>query len=236
MGSRADQLVVKKDPLTSQLIRYLLDRIANEGLKVGDPAPSEVQVSKDLDVSRGTVREAYRSLAALGILEIEGGKRPRVGGLDSFPLTQTLGFALRMAHVNASQVVQLRRVVEVEAARLAAQHGTGEQFDRLRELVDELAAAGTDHAGIIRADVAIHGTLAEATGNPLFVLVIEGLHGALEESIAEGLKGQRTLTQVHRAHKELVERVCARDVDGAAAAMEHHFDISVAGIMSSKKA
>src|SRR5687767_260912 len=83
MNSAVIQLSVKKDTLSSQLIRYLLNRIAQEGLKAGDPAPSEVQVCQDLKVSRGTVREAYRSLAALGILEIESGKRPRVRGPDA---------------------------------------------------------------------------------------------------------------------------------------------------------
>src|SRR5262249_54731106 len=160
------------DTLSSQLIRYLLDRIAREGLKAGDPAPSEVQVCQDLKVSRGTVREAYRSLAALGILEIESGKRPRVRGPDASVLTQIIGFALRTAHVSAAQVVQLRRAVEIEAARLAAEHGTEAQFDRLRECVAEMNDAGTDHERIIAADIALHVTLAEATQNPLFTLMI----------------------------------------------------------------
>jgi GntR family transcriptional regulator, transcriptional repressor for pyruvate dehydrogenase complex len=237
MNGAVVQLGVRKDTLSSQVIRYLLDRIAREGLQTGDPAPSEVEVAQDLKVSRGTVREAYRSLAALGILEIESGKRPRVRGLDASGLTQIIGFALRAAHVNASQVVQLRRAVEIEAARLAAQYGTEAQFDRLRECVAEMSEAGTDHARMIAADVALHITLAEATQNPMFTLMIKGLRGPLEESMAEGLRGQRTreeFLEVPRAHKALVQRICARDSDGAAQAMARHFDISVAGIMSAQ--
>ena len=234
MNSTVVPLGVRKDTLSSQLIRYLLDRIASQGLKAGDPAPSEVELSQDLKVSRGTVREAYRSLAALGILEIESGKRPRVRGLDALVLTQIIGFGLRTAHLNASQVIQLRRAVEIEAARLAAQHGTEAQFERLRDCVAEMSEAGGDHERLIAADVALHVTLAEATQNPLFTLMIKGLRGPLEESMAQGLKGQRTeedLQEVPKAHKGLVQRICARDAEGAAQAMVRHFDISVAGIL-----
>lgn len=232
-NSTVVQLSVRKDTLSSQLIRYVLDRIARDGLKAGDAAPSEVQVCQHLKVSRGTVREAYRSLAALGILQIESGKRPRVSGLDASALTQIVAFALSTAHVNAAQVVQLRRAVEIEAARLAAQHGTESQFDLLRECVAAMELAGTDHERIIAADVALHEALAEATHNPLFTLMIKGLHGPLEDSMAEGLRGQRSragLLEVPKAHKVLVQRICARDADGAAKAMVRHFDISVEAI------
>src|SRR6266702_7738436 len=94
----------KKDTLSSQVTRYLLDFIAREQLKLGDVVPSEVKVSRDLNVSRGIVREAYRSLASLGILQIESGKSPRVLGLSPGVLTQMVGFALRTEHVSAPQV------------------------------------------------------------------------------------------------------------------------------------
>src|SRR6266480_556962 len=94
--------LLKKDTLSSQVARYLLDLIARDNLKAGDHAPSEVQICRDLGVSRGIVREAYRSLATLGILEIESGKQPRVQSLNSSVLTQMFSYALRTAHVSAA--------------------------------------------------------------------------------------------------------------------------------------
>src|ERR1700722_10652758 len=175
-------LLPKKDTLSSQVTRYLLDLIAREKLKPGDLAPSEVKLCRELNISRGIVREAYRTLATLGILEIESGKMPRVQGLNSSVLTQIVGFALRTAHVNALQVLQLRRAMEIEAARLAAQHGTSAQFERLQACVAEMQQAGIDHGRLVAADVILHTTLAEAAQNPLFTLMIEGLRGPLEDS------------------------------------------------------
>jgi DNA-binding FadR family transcriptional regulator len=68
---------LQRPTLATQVAQHLLDLIAREGLKPGENVPSEVQVCKDLGVSRGSVREAYRTLAALGILVIEGWRRWR---------------------------------------------------------------------------------------------------------------------------------------------------------------
>src|SRR6187455_2402230 len=78
--------------LSAQVARHLLDLIAREGLKPGDTAPSEVQICRDLEVSRGSVREAYRTLAALGILEIESGRRPRLQSMNAAVLAQVFGY------------------------------------------------------------------------------------------------------------------------------------------------
>lgn len=229
------ELGLKKDTLAAQLVRRLLDLIASEGLRAGDLAPSEVQICQDYNVSRGTVREAYRSLAAFGVLEIESGKRPRVRGLDATVLKQVFGFALRAAYIEASQVIQLRRLVEIEVARLAAVNGTPEQFAELEVCVRRMRDARDDHRKIVHADVDLHIILSKAAGNPLFTLMIEGLRGPLEDSMAEGLRGQQRvsggLADVFDAHDALVSSVRARDSDGAARAMERHFEISVDAIL-----
>ena len=95
--------------------------------------------------------------------------------------------------------------------------------------------AGTDHELIIEADLLLHTTLAEASGNPLFGLMLEGLRVPLEDSMAQGLQSRRTRDEVLHVpdvHKAIVQRVCARDAEGAAKAMAHHFDLSVAAILA----
>lgn len=226
-------LRLKKDTLSSQVTRHLLDRIAREGLKPGDLAPSEVQLCQELGVSRGTVREAYRSLAALGFLEIEGGKW-RVQGLNSVVLTQFVGFGLRTANITAAQVLQLRRAIEIEAVQLAAQFGTDGQLQVLKGCVATMSAAHGDHKKIVAADVTFHSTLAEATQNPLFALMIHGLRASLRESMEVGLRSMSSregISSVPTIHQAIVDAICARDGQGAARAMAYHFDVPVAAIM-----
>ena len=79
---------LQKPTLSAQVARHLIDLIQQQALRPGDFVPSEVQICKDLQVSRGSVREAYRTLAALGILEIESGRRPRLQSVNAHVLAQ----------------------------------------------------------------------------------------------------------------------------------------------------
>src|SRR5262245_32133341 len=126
---------LQKPTLSAQVARHLLDLISKQGLRPGDAVPSEVQICKDLQVSRGSVREAYRTLAALGILEIESGRRPRLQSVNANVLAQVFGYALKTAQVNATHVIDTRRAIEVQGAQLAARNITEAQKRTLHELI-----------------------------------------------------------------------------------------------------
>ncbi|HEY0942471.1 MAG TPA: FCD domain-containing protein [Steroidobacter sp.] len=221
--------------LSAQVARHLLDLISSEGLKPGGAVPSEVQICKQLGVSRGSVREAYRTLAALGILEIENGRRPRLQPMSANVLAQVFGYALNTAQVNATHVIETRRAIEVQGAQLAARHATDIQKRTLQELIQQMRAAFADHdhARQMAADMAIHTTLAEASLNPLNSLLLAALRAPLEQLMHIDLGSARTESEMARivdAHEAIVDRVCLGDAVGAGAAMAVHFDLSVASL------
>jgi len=216
--------------LSAKVARELLDRVTREALRPGDLVPSEVQIGRELKVSRGSVREAYRSLAALGILEIGGGRRPRLKAMGSAVVTQVFGYALKTAQVTVQQVMETRRAIEIQSAQLAAQRASEAQLRHLRELVGQMRVALGDHGRRIAADMALHTKLAEASQNPLNALLLDALRDPLEQSLFVDLGQRRSeaeLVRIVDAHEAIVERVCARDAIGAGAAMSVHFDMSL---------
>lgn len=219
--------------LPARVARHLLDLISRESLKPGDIAPSEVQICKQLGVSRGSVREAYRSLAALGILEIESGRRPRLQPMSAHVLAQVFGYALNTAQLNPTHVIETRRAIEVHGAQLAARHATEAQKHRLQELIEQMRAAlaDGDHERRITADMAIHTTLAEASLNPLNSLLLAALREPLLQLMhldSGSHRSEADLSRIVDTHEAIVERVCAGDAVGAGAAMAMHFDLTVA--------
>jgi DNA-binding FadR family transcriptional regulator len=227
----SDQTVaLRDDTVSAQVARHLLDKINREQLRPGDTFLSEVQVCRELQVSRGSVREAYRILAALGVLEIGSGRRPRVLAVNPGALSQIFGHALQTAHATPMHVLELRRGIEVHAAQLAARFATAEQRLRLQQLADEMRAALHDEGRRIECDLAIHRTLAEASGNPLNSLVLSALNTAIVQSLRQDYIAQRSdaeLVRITDAHVAIVDRVIAQDPVGAAAAMNCHFDLSI---------
>jgi len=225
----------ERPTLSSQVARYLLDLISRQRLRPGDHVPSEVQICRDLQVSRGSVREAYRTLAALGILEIETGKRPRLQPMSAHVLSQVFGYALTTAQVRGSDVIQLRRAIEVQVAQLAALNATDLQKMQLKGYIDQMrqSVERADHRLRMVADMAFHTTLAEASGNPLNELLLAALRAPLEKVMHLDLGDRRSQVELVRivdAHQLIVERVCAGDPVGAGAAMACHFDLSMASL------
>ena len=164
---------LERPTLSAQVARHLLALVNREQLRPGDTVPSEVQIGLELKVSRGSVREAYRTLAALGILEIEGGRKPRLKAIDPHVLAQVFDYALTTAQVSVAHVIETRRAIELQTAQLAARYATPEQRRQLRELVAEMRSAGSDHARRVACDTAIHTVIAEASGNPLNEAVVD---------------------------------------------------------------
>lgn len=230
----------ERPTLPTRVARHLLDLISRDGLKPGDGVPSEVQICRDLEVSRGSVREAYRTLAALGILEIGNGRRPRLMQMSAHVLAQVFGYALSTAQVDATHVIEMRRAIEVQGAQLAARHANDAQKRCLLELIATMRAAlsDRDHARRIAADMAIHTTLAEASLNPLNSLLLAALRAPLEQLMHIDYGARRSeaeLIRVVDAHESIVARVCAGDAVGAGAAMSYHFDLSVASMSRAER-
>lgn len=219
-----------QDTVSAQVVRHLLEKIGDRHLRPGDPVESEVELSRTLAVSRGSVREAYRILAALGVLEIGNGRRPRVNAANSVALAQIFGHALQIAQATTLHVLEFRRGIEIHSAQLAARFATEEQLTKLRAVVAAMRTALDDEARRSECDMAIHKTLAEASRNPLNSLVLTALQTAISQSLRVDHSVQRSEREIVRivdAHEAIVQRVCARDPVGAGAAMACHFDLSV---------
>ena len=224
---------LERPTLSAQVARHLLELINRAQLRPGDTVPSEVQIGKDLQVSRGSVREAYRTLSALGILEIEGGRKPRLRALDPSVLAQVFDYALKTAQVNVAHALETRRALELQTAQLAARYASDAQRRLLRELVEQMRSAGADHARRVAADMAIHSVVAEASGNPLNALLLGALRSPVEASSRMHLADSRAEAEIQRvidAHDAVVARIVEGDAVGAAAAMSYHFDLALVNV------
>ena len=222
--------LIERPTLSAQVARHLLDLINREQLRPGDAVPSEVRIGLDLQVSRGSVREAYRTLAALGILEIEGGRKPRLRMIEPSALAQVFDYALNTAQVSLAHVLETRRAIELQTAQLAARYATDEQRQKLRDLSAQMRDSLRDTVRRVACDSAIHHLIAEASGNPLNSLLLGALGTPVEASARMHLAETRTEAELQRvidAHDAVVERICSGDPLGAQSAMSYHFDLAM---------
>ncbi|SFR44161.1 transcriptional regulator, GntR family [Marinobacter daqiaonensis] len=152
---------IRRGSLVDTAIESLRNAIQTSQWNVGERLPVEAELSEALGVSRNTVREAVRVLAHVGMLETRQGDGTYVRS------TRDPGEALRRAsRSRLRDQLEVRVMLEAEAAGLAAARRTRDDLDEMTRALDERAAAGSDLELRIRHDERFHHALVEAAHNP----------------------------------------------------------------------
>jgi GntR family transcriptional repressor for pyruvate dehydrogenase complex len=222
-----------RSTLAEQVASHLRDHIAKNQLRPGDPLPAEIELSQELGVSRGIVREASRLLVAAGLINVASGRRPRVQPLHDRVIKGFFDHALATEQATTLQVLEMRQALEVAAAGHAAQRRHPDDIARLGEIVHCLRADGEDMSRYVEHDVRFHLALADATGNPFFKLFLSSIGEIMAKSMKIGLISRRSQQEIDislEAHEEIFERVRAGEPEAAERAMRRHFTDAVEAI------
>jgi GntR family transcriptional regulator, transcriptional repressor for pyruvate dehydrogenase complex len=191
----------------------LEEAIVSGQLQVGERLPSEHELAKALGVSRPVVREALGSLRALGFVVSRNGRGSFVSSSRERPLL--------LGRYSLEELHEIRSLLEVQGAGLAAQRRSRDDLRRLRTAVEALEACGTDEQWV-KLDAAFHVTLAAATENQLHAHLVEYLREVLIEQsqVVSAFEGR--IPQANAEHRAIYEAVCARDSVGAQRAVSTH--------------
>ena len=205
---------------TAQL---LLEMIEELGLQPGDRLPVERDLAVRLNVSRSTVREAIRTLSSMGVLTARQGSGTYVTDLSTERLAAPLQVAIGRNATSASQLMDVRGMLEVGAAELAAQRATPKDIKRLRRLA---AAITRDQDGVrnLAADRAFHSAVHELSGNELLVELINPIWELAAGLRVRIMEGEDVLGRTLEAHERIIEALETGDPAVAGAAMRLHIE------------
>jgi GntR family transcriptional repressor for pyruvate dehydrogenase complex len=222
------QTVQREPTLASQVTEQLEALITNSHLQPGDKLPSERELARQFGVSRTVVREAVRALKAKSLVEVTSGSGMVLRTMTSEAVSQSFMLLLRhgAANVDYTKIAEVRRLLEVEIAGLAAQRRTEEDLHRLQATMHELDSAQHDRDEFARMDVAFHTALASATHNELFVIMLESLGEVMLEVRRTGFDAPGSFTHAVEYHYRIYEQVRDQNVAEARHAMSEHLDIS----------
>jgi DNA-binding FadR family transcriptional regulator len=172
--------------LSDQVSRYIVEYIRESGLGPGEKIPSELRTSAHLQISRGIVREAYRSLRAAGILETANGFAPRVGQLSNKAVLQILQHGLSTQQATVEHVLDLRTSIEIRAAELAAMKRLPHHIAALQSEMAVFEKAKRNCDSWVETDLRFHSIIGEASGNPFFMILASALRESLAVSMRTG--------------------------------------------------
>ena len=202
--------------------------ITSGRLQPGERLPPEPELCVKTGVSRSTVREALRLLASQHLIVttrgVTGGSF--VAHPDAEQLADGLaaGFTLltNSAAVGLADVLELRRALEVPAARLAAARRHEEHLIELRGSLFDPDSDDLDT--MMAAHTAFHMAVAKATGNPLFELVVRPFyHASFGEDVTSNLP-PGYWARIDADHRQLLDCLAAGDAEAAGRAATRHLD------------
>lgn len=192
----------------------------------GERLPPSREFAYQLGISVAALREAVRGLIDEGLLEMRRGPK---GGLVVLRRPQVQRRRIsKAALAEVDQLIELRKAVEGEAARLAAERRTEKDLAGLQKLIDTMTEevdgpeSELSGARFNRADTEFHTGVARAARNELFVPVIEDTRVRLFASIGVIL-GPLT-HKLNAGHVELIEEIRRQRPDAAADVMRRHIE------------
>lgn len=206
---------ISRSSLVDAAARVMREEIAAGRWKVGERIPTEPKLAEMLQVSRGTVREAVKTLASAGLLEVRQGAGTFVRAVSD--PAETLR---RLKRAGLRDNFEVRCALEVEAARLAARRRTEEAIAHLHSLLDARGnwTEGGEKPAFVERDLAFHLALVSAARNPALEELYRWFAAAVSDTIAATIEGELPEPD-EAAHRAIIDAIAAGDPERAGQAV-----------------
>ncbi|MBU8905163.1 FadR/GntR family transcriptional regulator [Desertibacillus haloalkaliphilus] len=216
----------KPDKVYIEIIKEINQIIHNDQLKSGDKLPSERELSDRLQVGRSSVREGLRALELLDLIETRRGEGTFIKKGGSYRLVDVILSFILTDEKARKDLSETRKIVELEALRLACDRIKPGQLEELRSLIKRSKQEWGHGDFPVEEDYLFHKTIVESSQNQLllhlWIPLVEYNKVAIKASLQrEG----RPLISIAE-HEEIYEALVAGDKSRALNSLEYHLENS----------
>ena len=206
----------------ADMIVVQIKKLVSAGaLKAGDRLPAERAFAKRLGVGRGHIREALKKLETLGILKTMPQSGTYVAQIDAKALDALMDSSFSIENIDMDSVMETRRILEVHAARFAAERATKSDIIALIKAHEEFRKQVRNKDKANAEDHAFHLKIAECSKNKVMQSLITLL--AVNRADSEG-KGGGIEKVILEEHEAILQAIKQKDPDRAAEAMDAHMN------------
>ena len=209
-----------------RVLQYVRDEILKGSYRPGKRLPPERELAEKMCVSRNSVREAMRTLEIIGVIKSTQGAGNYVSCHFESSLVDWLTMMFLIQQLDYRQVSELRQGIEFQAALLAMNRISDDQMFRLEELVEKMRQEQVEEENVA-LDKQFHSLVAQASGNQLFVSILQALSDVMDLFISD--LRRKILTEAsHRdllqqAHEGIVRGIRKKDKALIAESVQKHF-------------
>ena len=221
--------------LVARVMQSLGAHVRAHGLRPGDALPSETALAMRLGISRAAVREGFRSMAALRLIDVGNGRRARVSAIDPSVLGIVLDHAVLTEQATIQQIYDVRRSIELRTAALAAMRSDAREASAIAALAVSMRADFAQPVRVMEHDIAFHEAIAVASRNPMFALLVRSFGVITRQTWGIGWNSRPSdaerMASV-QCHADIAAAIAAHDHRAAEQHMAAHFDLSVKALLA----
>lgn len=218
---------IKSMKVYEQVIEQVRNMIIDGTLKKGDKLPTERDLAAQLNVSRTSVREALRALEVIGLVESRQGEGNFIRENFQDSLFEPLSMMFLLEESKPKDILELRRIVEVETAALSAQKITNEDIISIMGLVAKMKNTLNEDTNA-ELDKEFHYKIAKSSGNLLVVSILNVISTLMDSFIKDArgiiLSNKDNFQKLNKQHEDIFNALSSHDPNAASSSMRRHFD------------
>lgn len=200
------------------------EMILNKEFDQNGYLPSEGELCKKFGISRATVREAVRSMEVRGFLKRVHGKGIMAVDNSVKVMSRSIGDMMTLGDFSISELLEVRRIIEIQTASLAAKRATKKDIEALRSALENMENASTMDDKYYNSDFEFHMIIVQAANNHLLSAIVSAYTSLLKKLIIDSSQTNYVIEQKHHYHRDIYECIIRGDGEGASESMRTHLN------------
>ena len=218
---------IKNKKVYEHVVEQIQDMVMNRTLKIGDKLPSERELVEQLGVSRTSIREAMRALEVVGLVESRQGEGNFISGNIDNSFLEPLSVMFMLKGGCPNDILELRRIIELEAVRKAAEKINEKEKEEIKEIMDSLRSSENEKESSFY-DKQLHYKISEITGNYLIITMMKAVESLMESFIGKArgmiLHQAESKDLLMKQHEAICNALYNNDPEAGVKAMEAHLE------------
>ena len=218
---------VKSTKVYEHVINQIQEMVMDDRLKKGDKLPPERELAELLGVSRTSIREALRALQVMGLIESKQGEGNFIRSNFDDTLFQPLSVIFKLQESKPEEILELRKMLEIETAALAAHKITDQEIEELRIIMNQLKEC-EDEDTKVRLDKKFHYKIADISKNSLIVNILSVISSLMDFFIKDArkiiLSNKENSEILIKHHEDIYKALSERNASEASIYMAKHME------------
>lgn len=210
--------------LVDEVQEKIQEMIINKEYDEDDYLPSEGDMCKLFGISRATVREAVNSMEVRGFVKRIHGKGIKVVDNRIKFMSRSMDDMISIGDFNIYELLEVRKIIEIQAANIAAKRATDEDIEALRKPLENLEKSSVMDDEYYNNDFRFHSALVKAADNRLLSALVSAYTPLLKKLIIASSQTEYVIEAKYHYHRNIFECIINRDSEGASDCMRKHLE------------